>query len=126
MAVFRRDDAQSVNAIIDYMANDLYHPLQPNQLHFLRRLPGRRKLAAQLEIHTLREAESYIAMSYTWGNAPCKSEPINVRLYEIRLNDQCFRLQEDLYDALTYLAPKVRDKICLSWVDVICTNQKRC
>lgn len=104
------------------MANDIYQLLQSNQVRFLRLLPDRRKLAAQLEIHPLREAGSYIALSYTWGNAPCQSEPANGS-YEIRLNNQRFRVQENLYDALTYLAPRVRNRDCLLWVDAICINQ---
>ena len=104
------------------MANDIYQSLQPNQVRFLRLLPGRRKLAAQLEIYALSEVKSYIALSYTWGNAPCKSEPIN-GLYEIRLNNQCFKVQENLFDALTCLTPKVRNRDCLFWVDAICINQ---
>lgn len=36
------------------MANDIYQPLQSNQVRFLRLLPGRRKLAAQLELSIAR------------------------------------------------------------------------
>ena len=44
-------------------------------------------------------------------------------MYDIILNDRCFKVQENLYDALTYLAPRVRRKECLFWVDAICINQ---
>ncbi|KAI4173817.1 MAG: hypothetical protein LQ346_008339 [Caloplaca aetnensis] len=104
------------------MADDIYQPLQPNEVRFLRLLPGSGKLAAQLEIYPLLEVKPYIALSYTWGNSPCNPGPIN-RLYEIKLNNQCFKVQENLYDALDYLTPKVLNEDCLFWVDAICINQ---
>ncbi|KAL8874530.1 MAG: hypothetical protein Q9198_006877 [Flavoplaca austrocitrina] len=103
------------------MVSDIYQPLRTDEVRFLRLLPGR-KIAAKVEIHPLREAKSYIALSYTWGNAPCNPR-LPKALYDIVLNDQCFKVQENLYDALTYLAPRVRRKECLFWVDAICINQ---
>ncbi|KAL9631140.1 MAG: hypothetical protein Q9204_004376 [Flavoplaca sp. TL-2023a] len=103
------------------MVSDIYQPLRTDEVRFLRLLPGR-KIAAELEIRPLREAKSYIALSSTWGNAPSNSR-LPKALYDIILNDRCFKVQENLYDALTYLAPAVRLKECLFWVDAICINQ---
>ncbi|KAI4276228.1 MAG: hypothetical protein LQ337_002627 [Flavoplaca oasis] len=103
------------------MVSDIYQPLRTDEVRFLRILPGG-KIAAELEIYPLREAKPYIALSYTWGNAPCNSR-LAKAMYDIVLNDRCFKVQENLYDALTYLAHRVRRKECLFWVDAICINQ---
>lgn len=103
------------------MAKEVYQPLQSDEVRFLRLLPGR-QIAAELNTYPLHQVGPYIALSYTWGDAPCKSESINA-LYEIILNNHIVKIQENLYHALTYLAPKVRNKNCLLWIDAVCINQ---
>ncbi|KAI4112759.1 MAG: hypothetical protein LQ338_008277 [Usnochroma carphineum] len=104
------------------MANYGYQDLLPEEIRLIRFRPGT-DLTADLEKSSLQKAPRYIALSYTWGRAPCrKGRPLTIT-YSITLNGRGFEVQENLHDALTYLAPRIRKEQCLLWVDAICINQ---
>lgn len=77
----------------------------------------------ELEHHSLDSAPRYIALSYTWGQAFYRGDRSPSATYSVTLSGSAFPVQENLHDALTYLAWRVRKKGCLFWVDAICINQ---
>ncbi|KAL8660558.1 MAG: hypothetical protein Q9202_006412 [Teloschistes flavicans] len=104
------------------MDSPIYQHLSPDEFRLLRFQPGN-EITATLETWNLYQARIYIALSYTWGLAPRRNgRPPDIS-YSIILNEYSFSVQENLYDALTTLAPQLRQEDRLLWIDAICINQ---
>ncbi|KAI4187164.1 MAG: hypothetical protein L6R41_002991 [Letrouitia leprolyta] len=100
----------------------MYQPLPPDHTRYIKFIPGE-TLAARLETWPIDQAPPYIALSYTWGRAPFREgRPIDA-VYTIFVDGRPLEVQENLYDALACLTPKVVNGNRLFWVDAICINQ---
>ncbi|KAI4253558.1 MAG: hypothetical protein LQ352_003619 [Teloschistes flavicans] len=104
------------------MDSPIYQHLSPDEFRLLSFQPGN-EITATLETLNLYQARTYIALSYTWGLAPRRNGRPPDLAYAIILNGCSFTVQENLYDALTTLAPELRQEDHLLWIDAICINQ---
>lgn len=103
------------------MAN-YYHGLEKGCFRLLS-LSDDTGLVYSLETHLLDKTPPYVALSYTWGPATHPKGRSSTSKYSMTLNGKEFDIQQNLHDALQYLAKHVRRRDCSLWVDAICINQ---
>lgn len=101
-----------------------YEHLEDDSLRFLS-FSDDSGLSCTLQAYKLLESPSYIALSYTWGQASNQTgRSDSPQAHSITLDGQRCEVQQNLHDALRYLGHRVRDAQCLLWVDAICINQE--
>ncbi|MCJ1366779.1 hypothetical protein MMC16_005909 [Acarospora aff. strigata] len=105
------------------MGSGRYQPLQLQGIRLLRVLNDD-GISMRLEQHNVSRAPKYVALSYVWGRGPYRKGRSSSATYSIRVDGEAFPVQENLHDALSYLAWRIRELDCLLWVDSICVNQE--
>lgn len=81
----------------------IYEPLQQRHIRCLDFLddPG---LGCTLEDADLDHAPSYAALSYTWGKASYQKGGPPEQAYEVKINGETIKTQQNLHDALLHLS----------------------
>lgn len=101
----------------------LYPKLVPDCFRLLS-LDDDSGMSCRLDSYHMLEAPPYIALSYTWSLSEDENGQTSPPECSITINDQRFPVQQNLYNALQYLAKRIRSRKCLFWVDAICINQE--
>jgi hypothetical protein len=99
-----------------------YQPLEDGSIRLLSFLDDT-GYACEVKPFILRSAPRYITLSYTWDAASYQKGRKAGLDYSIILNERCFAVQQNLYDALGHLGRKVRSHNCYFWVNAICINR---